>query len=61
MNGRLLTWQDLAHIFKCGRGKALRILHQVGATYVGRTPMVSADQLIEYLNRHNGEIKVDWR
>lgn len=56
----LLTWRDLASMFRCGRNKAMKILHMLDPIYIGRTPYVPVSHLQEYFKSHN-EIKIDWR
>ncbi|WP_140396487.1 hypothetical protein [Gordonibacter sp. An230] len=56
---RKLRWQDIAQMFSCGRSKALLIVHQMRATYVGRTPFVDEDELEAFIREH-GEIKLAW-
>lgn len=60
MRERYITWHDLAEQFGCGRNKALRIMHMLEPTYVGRTPYTTEQKLEQYLADHNNEIKIDW-
>lgn len=57
---KLLTWRDIAKQFKCGRNKALKILHEVGCVKVGRTPYITEDSLLRYIAEH-GEIRINWK
>jgi len=56
----LMDWHDVARTFRCGRSKAMGIVHELGPIYIGRTPYVTETQLKERLAA-DGEIKVDWR
>lgn len=56
-----LSWQQVAQLFSCGRNKALRIIHQCGCIYVGRTPLLPIENLKRHLAANDGEIKIDWR
>lgn len=54
----LLTWRDVSDVCKCGRSKALRIIHQLGPVYVGRQPLLPEERLRDALQ---ADIKIDWR
>jgi hypothetical protein len=56
---QILRWQEIASMYRCGRSKALLILHHVGVRYVGRTPYISSQQLEAHIREHGG-ISVSW-
>lgn len=55
-----LTWREVADYFHCGRNKALRIVHQCGCIYCGRTPLLPIENLRKHLEANNGDIRIDW-
>ncbi len=55
-----LTWKDVGEMLGCGRSKALAIVHALGPVYIGRTPLVTVEQIENHL-AENGEIRIDWR
>lgn len=59
MEKPFLGWQDIAEMFSCGRSKALLLMHEVGAVYIGHAVFIRAGDLDEYLVEH-GSIDITW-
>jgi len=56
----IMRWQEVAAFMRCGRSKAMLILHSIGAHYSGRTPYVTEGEFLRYLAEHDGNIVVKW-
>lgn len=54
-----LDWRAVADMFRCGRSKAMLIIHAVGPVYVGHRVYVRASDLNSKI-AEDGEIKVRW-
>lgn len=50
---------DIMQRWGCGRAKARKIMDEIGAIHIGRTPFVRRSDIDSYLQEH-GAIRVDW-